>query len=177
MGEIEIKGPDALKFVNYLLTSRIIPGSKMIYGLLCNEKGFVIDDLMVYPMTSTNILLVVNASNKDKDLAWILQQSQSFNVSIDDISVATGEIALQGPNAESIIKQILETYPSHSLEYFESTYQGHRLLISRSGYTGEDGFEIYGNLDLISLMWDRFINLNVKPCGLGCRDTLRFEAA
>ncbi len=177
MGEIKITGPDALRFVNNLLTSKIKPGSKMIYGLLCTEKGYVIDDLMVYPHSSIDLLLVVNASNKDKDFEWILSQSKDYDVTIMDLSNSIGEIALQGPESENILRKLMDAYPNHSQDYFTSKYQGHDLIISRSGYTGEDGFEIYGDQELIQLLWNEFLKLDVKPCGLGCRDTLRFEAA
>lgn len=177
MGEIKITGPDALIFVNDLLTSSIKPGSKMIYGLLCNDDGFVIDDLMVYPHSAIDILLVVNASNKDKDLVWILSKSKNYNITIIDLSDSMGEIALQGPQSEQILRQLMDNYPTHSQDFQRTKYHGHDLLISRSGYTGEDGFEIYGDHELIERLWNEFLKLNVKPCGLGCRDTLRFEAA
>ncbi len=177
MGEIKITGSETSRFVNHILTSKITPGTKMIYGLLCNEDGNVIDDLMVYPISSNEILLVVNASNKDKDLEWILKQSENFDVTVIDLSESMGEIALQGPEAIHIICQIMNEYPTHSQDYMITDFNGREMIISRSGYTGEDGFEIYGNHDLIQNLWDKFISLDVKPCGLGCRDTLRFEAA
>src|SRR5690606_11969504 len=129
------------------------------------------------PHSSIDLLLVVNASNKDKDFEWILSQSKDYDVTIMDLSNSIGEIALQGPESENILRKLMDSYPTHSQDYFTSKYQGHDLIISRSGYTGEDGFEIYGDQELIQLLWDEFLKLDVKPCGLGCRDTLRFEAA
>lgn len=177
MGEIRIRGKDALKFVNYLLTSRITVGTKMMYGLLCMEDGNVVDDLMVYPYHENDIFLVVNASNTDKDFEWIQSHSKSFDVEIINESDLIGEIAVQGPLSESVIQQLGLNYPTHSQDYLRGTYKGEEILISRSGYTGEDGFEVYGSHHLIQVLWNDLLNLHVKPCGLGCRDTLRFEAA
>lgn len=181
MGEIYIKGIDALKFANYIISSDVesVEDNKMLYGLLLNEKGCVIDDLMVYKLADDNILLVVNASNKDKDYEWILSQKKNFDCSIIDRSDEIGLLALQGPNASLVLGKYTD-YELDNLKFFRfdsMTIIDKKFLVSRSGYTGEDGFEIYGNNnDIYALFLKLSKDKNVTMCGLGSRDTLRFEA-
>jgi len=182
MGEIFIKGPESHALVNQLLTNIVPqgPSDKAIYGLLCNEMGFVIDDLFVYPLGKDEYLLIVNASNAIKDEAWIRIQSHAYDVTIDSASNRYGQLALQGPQAEAII---IEKFGStfgqlRFMQYAFADFAGVKVLISRSGYTGEDGYELYADPNTISKLWDYFIQeRQVTPCGLGCRDTLRFEGA
>ena len=182
MGEITIKGRDTTKFVNYIVTNDIslAANKKMIYAMLLNVDGGVIDDLMVYKDNCEHCLLVVNASNKDKDLSWIKCNSEGFDVEIIDDSSLYSQLALQGPNAVNILQKITE-YDLSSMKLFDFDYikvMNKEFIVSRSGYTGEDGFEIYGdNFDILELFKYLADLPEVTLCGLGCRDTLRFEAA
>ena len=182
MGEIYVEGPDTMKFLDYLITSNIkdAPCMKMTYGLLCYPDGGVVDDLMVYKFRNDYVLLVVNASNCEKDYNWLLDHKDGFHVKIKNESDKIGQLALQGPRS----KEILQKYTSYNLdnlklfEFDKFEVDGSMMIVSRSGYTGEDGFEIYGEPVAIVNLFDKFVKINnVRLCGLGCRDTLRFEAA
>ena len=182
MGEIFVSGPDAVKFVNHIFTNDIRgfqPG-KVLYGMMLYPDGGVVDDLLVYrEFEPEHFLLVVNAANTDKDREWILEQSEGYDVNVDDMSEAWGQIALQGPEAEKVMGEVLGLGKAAELgfyEYMESEWGGLRMIVSRTGYTGEDGFELYASPEATRDLWDRLLKAGVKPCGLGCRDTLRFEA-
>ena len=182
MGEIFVSGPDAEKFVNHIFTNDIRgfqPG-KVLYGMMLYPEGGVVDDLLVYrEFEPDHFLLVVNAANIDKDREWILAQAEGYNVDVDDMSEAWGQIALQGPEAEKVMCEVLGLEKARDLgfyEYMESEWGGLRMIVSRTGYTGEDGFELYATPEATCDLWDRLLKAGVKPCGLGCRDTLRFEA-
>jgi aminomethyltransferase len=177
MGQIVVEGKDALKFVNYVLTSSIEISHKMQYALLLNEAGGILDDLMVYPFSSEQILMVVNASNIDKDYNHILGFTKDFDVRLRNLSEDFNCIAVQGPESFSMLSQIFDNLPKHSSEYIFSHDENGPLLISRSGYTGEDGFEVYLHDSFAQIIWDKLYSAGVHPIGLGARDTLRFEAA
>lgn len=181
MGEILVKGEDATKFVEYIFTNKVdsLHDGQVAYGMMLYPNGGIVDDLLVYKLNSNYYFLVVNASNVAKDYAWIVEKSEAFNVLIQNVSDDYQEIALQGPNAEKTMKNLFNLDLS-GLKFFTfANYElnNHHLLISRTGYTGEDGFEIYGDSEAIKEIWDIFLAAEVKPCGLGSRDTLRFEAA
>lgn len=182
MGEIFVSGPDAEKFVNHIFSNDItgIPDGKILYGMLLYPNGTVVDDLLVYKEFKPNhYLLVVNASNIAKDYEWICAQKEGYDVVVDNQSDSWGEIALQGPEAEKVAVEVLGFAQAAGLQfytYFETEYEGQRLIVSRTGYTGEDGFEIYTSHELTRKFWDVLLEAGVAPCGLGCRDTLRFEA-
>ena len=182
MGEIFVSGPDAEKFVNHIFSNDItgIPDGKILYGMLLYPNGTVVDDLLVYKEFKPNhYLLVVNASNIAKDYEWICAQKEGYDVVVDNQSDSWGEIALQGPEAEKVAVEVLGFAQAAELQfytYFETEYEGQRLIMSRTGYTGEDGFEIYTSHELTRKFWDVLLEAGVAPCGLGCRDTLRFEA-
>ena len=182
MGEIFISGPDAERYINHIFTNDIIgyaPG-KILYGMMLYPNGGCVDDLLVYrEFEPDRFLLVVNAANIDKDYQWMLDQQKGYDVKIDNQSDAWGQIAIQGPESEKYVLDTLGLECAKSLgfyEYCDSEYNGHRLIVSRSGYTGEDGFELYATLQDTIEIWDRLLKAGVQPCGLGCRDTLRFEA-
>ena len=182
MGEIAVRGIDTLKFVNWLVTNDIInaPTMKMTYGILLYPNGFVIDDLMVYKFTDDYCLLCVNASNKDKDLEWILAHQKGFDVQVKDESDYYSQLALQGPKAHEVLQKLtdFDLGKLKMMEFAMMKIQKSEFLVSRSGYTGEDGFEIYGaNQDILALFRHFETIPEVTLCGLGCRDTLRFEAA
>jgi aminomethyltransferase len=182
MGEIVLKGPDANRFLNYLLTNEVDPAvsGKMVYGLLLYPDGGVVDDLMVYAYSADYYLLVVNASNKDKDYQWLCSHRGDYDVEIIDESDNFSQLALQGPLAAAILQE-LTAYDLRQLKLFDFAHfpiQDMEFLVSRSGYTGEDGFEIYGaNADILALFRKLVSFPELSLCGLGCRDTLRFEAA
>ena len=182
MGEIFVSGPDAEKFVNHIFSNNItgIPDGKILYGMMLYPNGTVVDDLLVYKEFEPNkYLLVVNASNIAKDHEWVCAQAEGFDVIIDNASDSWGEIALQGPEAEKFAVETLGLAPAADLgfyTYYEAQWKGQRMIVSRTGYTGEDGFEIYASHEAINEIWDILHAAGVAPCGLGCRDTLRFEA-
>lgn len=181
MGEIFITGKDAEKFVSHIFTNDVrgIPAGKILYGMMLYPDGGVVDDLLVYKMFDENSwLLVVNASNIAKDEEWIRSNADGFDVAIDNASDNWGEIALQGPKAEDIVVETLGINVRDLAFYtfIDTEWDGNRLILSRTGYTGEDGFELYSSHAAISEIWDKlYKEAHVVPCGLGCRDTLRFE--
>lgn len=182
MGEIFVSGPDAEKFVNHIFTNEIRgfePG-KVLYGMMLHPDGGVVDDLLVYrEFEPDHFLLVVNAANIDKDYEWILAQTEGYDVTVVNDSDNWGQIAVQGPGAEKVVTEVLGLAEAAALTfytYYESQWNGHRMVVSRTGYTGEDGFELYTTCEDIKEIWKKLLDNGVVPCGLGCRDTLRFEA-
>lgn len=182
MGEIFVSGPDAEKFVNHIFTNEIRgfePG-KVLYGMMLHPDGGVVDDLLVYrEFEPDHFLLVVNAANIDKDYEWILAQTAGYDVKVVNDSDNWGQIAVQGPGAEKVVAEVLGLAEAAELAfytYYESQWNGHRMVVSRTGYTGEDGFELYTTCEDIKEIWKILLDNGVVPCGLGCRDTLRFEA-
>ena len=180
MGEVLVTGEESEAFVNYIFPNDITdaPDGKIFYGMMCHETGGVVDDLRVYRMGENRYFLVINASNIDKDVAWITEQAKNFDVVVENQSEKYGEVAVQGPKTEEIVERVLGIHCSGLLFYTckEVEYNGETIIISRTGYTGEDGFELYGSHAFTNEMWDKLVGSGeVKPCGLGCRDTLRFE--
>lgn len=180
MGEVLVTGAESEAFVNYIFTNDIkdAPGGKIFYGMMCHPTGGVVDDLLVYKMAPQRYFLVINASNIDKDVAWIMEQSKKFDVVVENQSEKYGEVAVQGPKTEEIVERILGIECSDLAFYTckEVERNGETIIISRTGYTGEDGFEIYASHAFTNEVWDKLVGSGeVKPCGLGCRDTLRFE--
>ena len=182
MGEIFVSGPDAENFVNHIFTNEIRgfePG-KVLYGLMLHPDGGVVDDLLVYrEFEPDHFLLVVNAANIDKDYEWILAQTEGYDVKVVNDSDNWGQIAVQGPGAEKVVTEVLGLAEAAELTfytYYEAQWNGHRMVVSRTGYTGEDGFELYTTCEDIKEIWKKLLDNGVVPCGLGCRDTLRFEA-
>ena len=182
MGEIFVSGQDAEKFVNHIFSNNIsgIPEGKILYGMMLYPNGTVVDDLLVYKeFQPDHFLLVVNASNIAKDYEWICAQKEGYDVEVVNASDSWGEIALQGPLAEKFAVETLGLEPAAELgfyTYYEAEWKGERMVVSRTGYTGEDGFEIYCSHAAVNEIWDILLAAGVVPCGLGCRDTLRFEA-
>lgn len=182
MGEVLVTGPDAEKYVNHIFTNDVTgaPAGQCFYGMMLNPHGGVVDDLLVYKRGENNFFLVINAANIDKDVEWILANKENFNVEIEHLSDSMGELAIQGPDAESVMENVLGL-PVKDLEFYhfkELSYEGKDIIVSRTGYTGEDGFEIYADHELTIGFWEKLIGSGkAEPCGLGCRDTLRFEVA
>ena len=176
MGEVLVSGADACRYVNHIFTNDVttIADGQILYGMMCYEDGGVVDDLLVYKEAADCYFLVINASNIDKDWAWIQQQSQGYDVSLENLSDSYGELAVQGPQAEAVMEDILGI-PCKELTFYTFKHV-EDVLVSRTGYTGEDGFEIYASADYVNRCWDKLMaSGRCKPCGLGCRDTLRFE--
>ena len=178
MGEIFVSGPDADKFVGHVFTNDIVPmkPGDILYGMMLYPNGTTVDDLLVYKeFEPQNYLLVVNASNIGKDYEWLCAQAEGYDVKIDNQSDVWGQIALQGPEAEKYAVETLGLAKAAELGFY-TYYRTDDMIVSRTGYTGEDGFEIYAPHAVINQMWDTLLAAGVVPCGLGCRDTLRFEA-
>lgn len=177
MGEVTVEGPDAERFVNYIFTndvSRLTDGA-IQYGMMLYDDGGTVDDLLVYRQAPQRFLLVINASNIDKDVAWIMSHTSGFDVHVNNVSDIWAEIAIQGPEAESTMRDVLGIDAS-SLGFYTFLTLPDGSIVSRTGYTGEDGFELYTIPAAADAAWMRLLDAGVQPCGLGCRDTLRFEA-
>lgn len=187
MGEIDVKGPDAIKFVNRITSNdvtKLVDGQAQ-YSALTTPQGTVIDDLLVYRLSSAHLLLVVNASTTEKDWEWILSQQAGENVALENVSGDYCQIALQGPDAQSILQKLTDL-PLGDIKYYHFTHgsvDGVNAIVSRTGYTGEDGFEIYAPADRAEQLWNKLLDAGqtdtptgVLPCGLAARNTLRLEA-
>lgn len=186
MGEVRVAGSEAVKYLNQLLTNDCsnLSVSQALYSPMCYPDGGVVDDLLVYRQGEQDFLLVINAGNIDKDVAWMKEQAKGFSVELQDISAEIAEIALQGPKAQEIL-QALVPDDLQGMKYYwfwpEVNIQGIKCLISRTGYTGEDGFELYCEARNATALWQLLLEsgrpFGLVPAGLGARDTLRFEAA
>lgn len=175
MGEVIVTGPDAARFVNHIFTNDVdaVQPGKVLYGMMCYPDGGTVDDTCICKLADDKFFLTINAANIDKDDEWIGKNAEGFDVQIDYASDRYGQLAIQGPESEKVVETVLGI-PCHELNFYEVKTVGD-ILISRTGYTGEDGFEIYGSHDWIVACWDKLMEAKVTPCGLGCRDTLRFE--
>ena len=180
MGEVLVTGNDAERFVNHIFTNDVTeaPLGKVYYGMMLYPNGGTVDDLLVYKMGANKFFLVINAANIDKDVAWINQHAKDYDVEINHQSDIYGQLAIQGPEAESVMEEVLGI-ECHELAFYTAktiTMDNEEVIVSRTGYTGEDGFEIYASHPFIVRQWERLMaSGRCKPCGLGCRDTLRFE--
>jgi aminomethyltransferase len=184
MGRFEVKGFGAYDCLQTLVTNDIskLNHRQALYSPICQNNGGTIDDLIVYMINRERFLVVVNASNREKDLEWIVKHSNSKSAVIEDISDKTALLALQGPLANKVLDKAVVDLNLDQLKPFDiaiTNIFGIECMISRTGYTGEDGFEIFFDSSEIDI-WDKLIQLgsrfNIKPAGLGARDTLRLEA-
>lgn len=175
MGEVIVTGPDASRFVNHIFTNDVnaVQPGKVLYGMMCYPDGGTVDDTCICKLAEDKFFLTINAANIDKDDEWIGKNAEGFNIQIDYASDRYGQLAIQGPESEKVVETVLGI-PCHELNFYEVKTVGD-ILISRTGYTGEDGFEVYGSHEWIISCWDKLMEAKVTPCGLGCRDTLRFE--
>lgn len=184
MGEVEVKGPGALAYLQKLTTNDVskLEVNQAQYSVMCYPDGGTVDDLLVYKFADDHYFLVINAANIEKDVAW-MQEQLSGDVTVTNISSETAQLALQGPLAETILQKLTDTDLSQ-IGFFrfqrDVLLDGIPALVSRTGYTGEDGFEIYLAPDKAVQLWDKLLEVGAPegllPCGLGARDTLRFEA-
>lgn len=185
MGEITCTGSDALKNLNTLLTNDFtdMADGQARYSPMCTEDGGVVDDLIVYKMMENRYFIVVNASNKEKDYAWMRKHAFG-DASFADISATIGQIALQGPAAHEILRKLTDETDIPQ-KYYTCNFDGHLAgissIISKTGYTGEDGYEIYVPSEDTPKIWEALMEAGAEygliPCGLGARDTLRLEAS
>ncbi|HHX51180.1 MAG TPA: glycine cleavage system aminomethyltransferase GcvT [Clostridia bacterium] len=182
MGEIIVKGPESLKLIQQLITNdfKNQKVGQCQYGILCYPTGGAVDDLIVYKLAEDEYMLVVNASNKDKDLAWIQEHVGDLDVEVEDASPRIGLVALQGPKALEILQKLTDISLDGIKNYWftKGKVISKDCLISRTGYTGEDGFEVYCHVNDTRSIWDAILEAGegiVEPCGLGARDSLRFE--
>jgi aminomethyltransferase len=184
MGEIEISGQDSFDFLQSMLTNDIsVQPGKAVYSPMCYPDGGTVDDLIVYRQSEDNYLLVVNAANTDKNFHW-LQDNKKGRVNVADRSLEYAQLAIQGPFAGVVLKKLAGIDPDKVKTYCYAdniTVGSAKVLLSRTGYTGEDGFELYCRpedaLGLWELLLDKGNEFGVLPAGLGARDTLRLEAA
>lgn len=185
MGEVEVRGPQATDYVQNLVTNdvSVMNENQVFYAMMCYPNGGIVDDLLIYKHTNDFYLLVINASNVDKDFQWMKENIGNYVVDLKNISEDVSEIALQGPKAQEILQELTDTDLSEiAFFYFKTDVKiaGKNCLVSRTGYTGEDGFEIYMKHEDSEYVWDKILETGkdkgVKATGLGCRDTLRFEA-
>ncbi len=184
MGEVFVSGSGALDYLQKLVTNDVskLKIGQAQYTVMCNEQGGTIDDFLIYKLEDERYLLVVNASNIEKDVAW-MEKQQTENVVIDNQSDNYALLALQGPLAESVLQRLTED-KLDDIKFFRFKDHvqlgGEDVLVSRTGYTGENGFEIYGTPEAMKNLWSKILQEGkedgVVPAGLGSRDTLRFEA-
>ncbi len=175
MGEVSVKGADAANYVNHIFTNNITPApaGKILYGMMLYPNGGVVDDLLVYKKGENDYFLVINASNIAKDYAWMVEQSKGYDVELVNLSDNYGEVAIQGPlSAANVEKHIGQAVADHIFFFF------FLFFFSRTGYTVDVGFEVYASHAATNDIWVTLLATGeVVPCGLGCRDTLRFEVA
>jgi len=188
MGEIWVEGEDAIAFVNRLTTNDVtkLVDGQAHYSALTNDSGGIVDDLLVYRFDVDKLLLVVNAGTTEKDWDWITSHKQDDNVTLTNSSADYCQIAIQGPNALGILQQLTET-DLGSIKYYHFTMgycDGVESIISRTGYTGEDGFEVYADAKAARQLWDKMLETGdfgkdngILPAGLAARNTLRLESA
>jgi aminomethyltransferase len=180
MTVLDLRGPRVREFLRYLLANnvdRLKDSGKALYSCMLNERGGVIDDLIVYFMDESWFRMVVNAATRDKDIAWITKQAQAFNVTVTERRELS-MIAVQGPNARAKAHQVLGKAAEgalHDIGVFFARTVG-EMFIARTGYTGEDGYEIILPATQAENLWKQLFEVGVKPIGLGARDTLRLEA-
>jgi aminomethyltransferase len=190
MGRVIITGKDAASFLNYVITNDVtaLKPNSALYSVMCNENGGIIDDFVVSCLEEEKFLLVPNATNREKDFNWLVKKAKGFNVKIEDVSDKAAMFAVQGPNAEKTLQKICTTDLS-KIERFKCTpakLADMDVFLSRTGYTGEDGFEVYvwnaplDKPDNAIHVWNAILEAGkpygIEPCGLGARDTLRLEA-
>ncbi len=187
MGEIDVQGADAIALVNYLVSNdvaKLVDGQAQ-YSALTTPKGTVVDDLLVYRFSEDHLLLVVNAGTTEKDWDWITSHRKDGAAQLKNVSAEYCQLALQGPDAVGILQKLTDL-PLADIRYYhftEGQVDGVPAIISRTGYTGEDGFEVYAAADKAEQIWNKLLDAGnygsdtgVLPCGLAARNTLRLEA-
>lgn len=183
MGEIKVEGEDALAYLQNLTCNDIslAKDGQCQYNILMNEQGGAVDDIIVNRINEKSFLVCVNASNAEKDWEWFSKHQGNFKVTLTNQSADYALIALQGPLAKEILSHFTDISALKKFYFRDATFLGQKVAIARTGYTGEDGFEIYCDPKSAPLIWEKLLEqgapLGLLPCGLGCRDTLRLEMA
>ncbi len=183
MGEVFVSGKDAMEFLNKIVPQDItkLNYEKAVYCQLTNENGGLIDDLIIYKLGILEYLVICNASRIDEDLNWMVRNSKGFDVKIDNQSHNYSLLAVQGPNADELMRKLGLSTHQESFTIKPDKIAGIKVLVSRTGYTGEDGYEILVENKNSEYLWDKILEagneFGIKPIGLGARDTLRLEAA
>jgi aminomethyltransferase len=183
MGEVFVSGKDSVEFLNKLVPQNIskLDYEKAVYCQLPNENGGLIDDLIIYKLGINSFLVICNASRLDEDLNWFVKNARGFDVKIDNLSHKYSLLAVQGPKAAALLEKMGHDVNQESFTIRPSKTGGLKVLVSRTGYTGEDGFEILVENEYSEELWDKILEagkeFGIKPIGLGARDTLRLEAA
>ena len=183
MGEVFVSGKDALEFLNKIVPQNItkLDYEKAVYCQLPNQHGGLIDDLIIYKLGILNYLVICNASRIDEDLNWMVRNSKGYDVKIDNQSHNYSLLAVQGPKADELLRKMGLNTHQESFTIKPAKIAGIKVLISRTGYTGEDGYEILVENRNSEYLWDEILEqgkeFGIKPIGLGARDTLRLEAA
>jgi len=190
MGRVKIAGIDSERFLNYVITNdvSVLSPNSARYSVMCRENGGIIDDFVVYRLETEKFLIVFNASNREKDYNWLVKNAEGFDVEIEEVSDNIAMFAVQGPNAEKTLQEI-STEDLSKIGRFKSgptRLADVEVFLSRTGYTGEDGFEIFvwdaplTKPDNAVKLWNTILDagktFGIEPCGLGARDTLRLEA-
>ncbi|MEX1307411.1 MAG: glycine cleavage system aminomethyltransferase GcvT [Eubacteriales bacterium] len=182
MGEVVARGEKAFGFVQHIFTNDFsdMQVGDVRYSPMCYADGGTVDDVLIYKKSEEEYLLVVNAANKEKDFSW-MNKNNGFGIQLEDQSDATALLALQGPKAEAIAGQVFSQLPKGYYSFIETLLpDGTKAILSRTGYTGEDGFEIFCEAKSALALWDALLDIggeDILPCGLGARDTLRLECA
>jgi aminomethyltransferase len=180
MGEVTVKGPRALELLQRATcndVSKLFDGRAQYNGLLYPTGGFV-DDIVIYRIAGDDYFVVANASNSDKDFEWLVQSASGLDVEVKNVSADYAQLAVQGPEAERVLQPMTDVHLA-DIKYYrfgQGNVDGARAIVSRTGYTGEDGFEVYVAPEHGPRIMKKLIEAGVKPCGLGARDTLRLEA-
>lgn len=186
MGRTFVDGPDTEKYLNYIVTNnvyRLEPGNGL-YTVMCKPSGGIVDDLITYKLSTERYLVVYNASNRDKDFKWLKKNTKGFKVRLNEVSDNVAMIACQGPKAQEALQKLTDQELSQIKRFgiADLTISGYEMMVARTGYTGEDGFEIFiidcplQNPEKALKVWDDLIESGAVPCGLGARDSLRLEA-
>src|SRR5262245_1125302 len=180
MGRLSFAGADSLALIQQVFTNDAgaMKDFQVRYGLICNAQGGVRDDVLVYRWPY-GYLMVVNASNREKIVAWLAEHKGARDVTVSDRTTATAMVAVQGPRAGDVCRGLTAADVGRLGYYFAepTTYRGKPCVVSRTGYTGEDGFEVMLGADQAVGLWEDLLARGARPCGLGARDTLRLEAA
>jgi aminomethyltransferase len=186
MGRTWATGPDVERFLNYVVTNDVstLEPNEGLYTVMCKPTGGIVDDLILYRINDEKFWVVYNASNREKDFKWLKKNSKGFDVDLKDVSDEVAMIAVQGPEAQETLQKITEEDLAE-IERFnigEATVSGYDVMVARTGYTGEDGFELYipdttpDEPEKAMKIWGNLVDAGAVPCGLGARDSLRLEA-
>lgn len=177
MGAIHIKGPESETFLNFLSANFISgkPIRSATYTVLCNEDGGSVEDTLIYKLQNDHFFIVANAANRQKDLEHVKKYARNYNVHVEEHYQNDGILALQGPNSKDILQNLFPQIDLKPMRLQTATLENKPLILSRTGYTGEIGYEIFASNDLVPILWNALLSFGATPCGLGARDTLRLE--